>query len=105
MEAELARQGAVIADLQSKLAIYEGQQSEWKAGLAATVETEVDRLTQGLRQVHTGTAAMVEETRNRIIGLEKFYSASKPDKKERTGMLHVKDMKPDVLKKEEDWRR
>ena len=102
MEAELARQGAVIADLQGKLAIYEGQQSEWKASLASTIASEVERLTQGLRHVHSGTATAVEELRNRIVGVEKFFSADKFDKKGKTGMLQAKDMKPDVLTKEED---
>ena len=105
MEEELTRQGAIISDLQAKLAIYEGQQTEWKAGLTATVAAEVERLTEGIRQVHSGTATAVEELRNRIVGLERFYSSDKFGRKEKAAMLQVKDMKPDVLSKEEDWRR
>ena len=105
MEEELARQAATIADLQAKLGIYENQQSEWKNSMTSVITAEVERLTEGLRQVHGGTVAAVDEMRNRIVGLEKFYSADKGGSKGKAAMLQVKDMKPDVLTKEEDWRR
>ena len=91
--------------MQAKLGIYENQQSEWKTGLTTAITTEVETLTKGLQEIHSKTATAVDELKNRIVGLEKFYSADKGGRKGKATMLLVKDMKPDVLTKEEDWRR
>ena len=78
----------MIADLQAKLGIYENQQSEWKTGLTTAITAEVEKLSEGLRQhTHSRTATAVDELKNRIVGLEKFYSADKGGSKGKATML------------------
>lgn len=91
---------SVHVDLLKKLGLYEQEQKAWKDGLVGAVGHEVGKVTGSLSELYKGVKDTIDRFEARIRNVE----ASSTQRSHKT-LLNMKDMKPNVLEKDEQWRR
>ena len=77
---------------------------EYAGNMAAAVKKEVDKLAEGLQDLYKKTEAAVVGLANRVQGLETNYQGN-AGKDKKKSLLHMKDMLPKELTKDEEWRK
>ena len=88
-------------DLLEKLAKYEQEQTAWKEDLAGAVRMEIGRVTGSLGELYSNVQTHITMFEERIRKVEQEERKMKTHK----SLLYAKDMKPNVLNKDEEWRR
>ena len=78
---------------------------EYAGNLAAEVHKEFGKVSGGLQDLYKKTEAAVVGLTNRVLGLEVNYNENPHKGKKKLSLLHVKDMRPKELTKDEEWRR
>ena len=100
MASALASIQAEMAQLKAKLSQYELQQAEQQAGLSTAMKDEVTKVTSGLHELYNKTAAAVAGLGTRMLKVERVSDGGGNER----WLLEPKDMKPNILNKEDDWR-
>ena len=80
---------------------YAKEQAAWKEDMAVAVRVEIGRVTGSLGELYSNVQTHIHLFEERIRKNEQEHR----NDKHRHGLLHVKDMKPSVLEKDDQWRR
>ena len=89
--------------LKEKLGIYEKQQQDLMGQMKSEVTGEVAKVAGGLRELYQQVSDAIGKLASRVEALEVGRSAER--EKPRRSLVELKDMKPEVLSKDEDWKR
>ena len=89
-------------DTLTKLGTYEKAQEEWKTNLAGQVKFEIGKVTGGISELYSKVELMLTMFDTRLKAVER---EDKGKGKDHRTLLLAKDMKPNMLDKEEQWRR
>ena len=100
LQAEVGSLRAEHQSMMSKLVAYEQQQTGLQAALTKTVNEELENVAGGLRNLYAKTAEAVTGLEKRVLHLERDRMG-----KEHKTLLNTKDMKPNILNKDDEWRR
>ena len=91
-------------DLQNRLAQYERQQTELQLAMKNEVSAEVQNIAGGLRGLYEQAAKAVGELQVRLEKVEVKVEASGEGGRKGKSLIHPKNMSPDKLAKQEDWK-
>ena len=81
-----------------------GKLQQFEKKSAETTKAEIDKVIGGLRELYSKADTAIGSLLTRVQVLEVLRDHGSKEKKEKS-LLHEKDMKPDKLNKEEDWRQ
>ena len=94
-----------MQELKEKLMNYEVQQSDLQARMTSTIKEEINSVAGGLHDLYRKTEQAVTNLEMRTRTLEQAKEKMTSSMTEKAALLSAKDMKPNILQKDEEWRR
>ena len=94
-----------MQELKEKLMNYEVQQSDLQARMTSTIKEEINSVAGGLHDLYRKTEQAVTNLEMRTRTLEQAKEKMTSSMTEKATLLSAKDMKPNILQKDEEWRR
>ena len=94
-----------MQELKAKLMNYEVQQSDLQARMTSTIKEEINSVVGGLHDLYRKTEQAVMNLEMRTRTLEQAKEKMTSNMTEKATLLSAKDMKPNILQKDEEWRR
>ena len=80
---------------------YAKEQAAWKEDMGTAVRVEIGKVSGSLGELYSNVQTHIQMFEERIRKSEQDHRRDR----HRQGLLHVKDMKPSVLEKDDQWRR
>ena len=82
-----------------------GKLQQFEKNSAETTKAEIDKVIGGLRELYSKADTAIGSLSTRMQALEVWREHGRKGEVKEKSLLHEKDIKPDKLNKEDDWRQ